>query len=229
MPIFNDFAKAAGQMFDAASLGVLIKAIVATIILLGLVGVVSLILIALLIPGTIALPFLGPISLSLIASLAAVPAIILGSGFLMFPVAAIFMGFFLDDISNAVDARHYPHLAPTKPMPLNQAITDALRFAGIFLVANVVALIIYVTIAPLAPVIFWVVNGYLIGREYFTQVARRRMDAQAATQLRRRYRWRVWFAGILMAVPLSIPLVNLIVPILGIATFTHQVERLRNR
>jgi uncharacterized protein involved in cysteine biosynthesis len=31
----------------------------------------------------------------------------------------------------------------------------------------------------------------------------------------------IWAAGILMAVPLSVPLLNLLVPVLGAATFTH--------
>jgi uncharacterized protein involved in cysteine biosynthesis len=32
-----------------------------------------------------------------------------------------------------------------------------------------------------------------------------------------------------MAVPLTIPLVNLVVPILGVATFTHLYHRLNSR
>ncbi len=227
MPILTDFTKALGQMMDPKSLGIVLRALVATVLLLLLVGVVALILILVLIPGSVALPFIGTIGIGTLASLAAVPVIFLASGFLMFPVAALLMGLFLDEISNAVEARHYPHLVPIEPMPLQQALTDALRFALLFLVANGFALVIYLLIAPLAPFIFWIVNGYLIGREYFNQVARRRLEPSAATDLRRHFRWRVWGAGILMAVPLSIPIVNLIVPILGIATFTHQVERLR--
>ena len=37
----------------------------------------------------------------------------------------------------------------------------------------------------------------------------------------------IWLAGTLMAAPLSIPLVNLLViPVLGVATFTHIFHRL---
>jgi uncharacterized protein involved in cysteine biosynthesis len=38
----------------------------------------------------------------------------------------------------------------------------------------------------------------------------------------------IWIAGALMAVPLSIPLLNLVVPILGVATFTHIYHRLNS-
>ena len=36
---------------------------------------------------------------------------------------------------------------------------------------------------------------------------------------------QIWIAGILMAVPLAIPVVNLFVPVLGAATFTHLFHR----
>ena len=51
----------------------------------------------------------------------------------------------------------------------------------------------------------------------------RRCDVWAvrARQLRRRHMTTIWAAGVLMAVPLSIPLLNLLIPILGAATFTH--------
>jgi hypothetical protein len=35
--------------------------------------------------------------------------------------------------------------------------------------------------------------------------------------------------GTAMAVPLSLPLVNLMVPIIGVAVFTHQFHRLADR
>jgi uncharacterized protein involved in cysteine biosynthesis len=44
--------------------------------------------------------------------------------------------------------------------------------------------------------------------------------------MRKRHWLAVWWAGSLMAVPLSIPLVNLLIPVLGAATFTHMFHRL---
>jgi uncharacterized protein involved in cysteine biosynthesis len=77
--------------------------------------------------------------------------------------------------------------------------------------------------------IFWLVNGYLLGREYFQLVAARRLGRKGATVLRRRHRGRIWMIGTAMAVPLSLPLVNLVVPIIGVAVFTHQFHRLADR
>jgi uncharacterized protein involved in cysteine biosynthesis len=44
--------------------------------------------------------------------------------------------------------------------------------------------------------------------------------------MRGRYSLWIWLAGSLMAVPLSIPLLNLIVPVVGVATYTHMFHRL---
>jgi uncharacterized protein involved in cysteine biosynthesis len=42
-------------------------------------------------------------------------------------------------------------------------------------------------------------------------------------------RGQVWLAGCLMAIPLFVPILNLVVPTLGAATFTHLYHRLKGR
>jgi uncharacterized protein involved in cysteine biosynthesis len=49
----------------------------------------------------------------------------------------------------------------------------------------------------------------------------RRIGRAAAKDLRKEHQGKIWVAGCLMAVPLSFPLINLFIPILGAATFTH--------
>ena len=91
---------------------------------------------------------------------------------------------------------------------------------------NAVALAVYLTLPPLAPFVFWLVNGFLLGREYFGLVATRRLGRAGAMRLARENRGRIWLAGTAMAVPLSVPVLNLLVPIVGVAVFTHQFHRL---
>jgi CysZ protein len=94
---------------------------------------------------------------------------------------------------------------------------------------NTAGLVLYLFAGPAIPLIFWDLNGWLLGREYFALVANRRMEPQAAKALRRANSGKVWLAGILMAAPLSIPLVNLVIPVLGVATFTHLFHRLAGK
>ncbi|MEL7253734.1 MAG: EI24 domain-containing protein [Pseudomonadota bacterium] len=143
------------------------------------------------------------------------------SAFLMVPVASAITSLFLDEVAQAVEDRHYPTLPAATRVPFSDALRDTVNFLGILIGANLLAFILYVLITPAAPFIFYALNGYLLGMEYITLVATRRIGRKAAKEFRRNHLGTVWLAGILMAIPLSIPLVNLLIPILGAATFTH--------
>jgi len=143
------------------------------------------------------------------------------SVFLMVPVASAITSMFLDEVAQAVEDRHYPDLPKVPRIPFGDALRDTLNFLGILIFANLLALILYVIFTPLAPFIFWAMNGFLLGREYFTLAAMRRLGREGARQLRSKHVATIWVAGTLMAIPLSVPLVNLLIPIIGAATFTH--------
>lgn len=146
---------------------------------------------------------------------------------LMVPVTSAIIALFLDEVAQAVEARHYPHLPKQTATKLQDQILVGIRFLGILLLANIGALILSMIVPLLAPFVFWATNGYLMGREYFQMAAMRRLPRAQAQELFQRHQGSIWTAGILMAIPMSIPLVGLFIPILGAATFTHQFERLR--
>jgi uncharacterized protein involved in cysteine biosynthesis len=168
------------------------------------------------------LPILGEVSwLDDLFSWGAAFLLLFLSVFLMIPVASAITSMFLDDVADAVEAEHYPHLAPATRVPFGDAVRDTVNFMGVLIGVNMLALVLYVLFAPLAPLIFWTMNGFLLGREYFTLAAIRRVGRIEAKKLRRRHMGTIWAAGVLMAMPLSIPVLNLVIPILGAATFTH--------
>lgn len=213
-------------MDDARFRGVLLRSLGLTILLLaGFVYGIGWFL-AWLIPGNLSLPWIGEITfLDNLGAGIGVGAGLILSVFLMIPVATIFIGAFLEQIAGAVEAKHYPELSPIEGAGWWDVLVDALRFFSLLVVVNLVALVLYLLFAPLAPFLFWAVNGYLLGREYFQLVAMRRLSRQKADALRKQHFAAIWLAGILMAIPLSIPVLNLIVPILSVATFTHQFHR----
>jgi CysZ protein len=103
------------------------------------------------------------------------------------------------------------------------------NFLGVLIGANILALLFYFLFNVFAPLVFWTLNGFLLGREYYTMAAIRRVGRVEAKKLRRKHMGPIWLAGILMAIPLSVPLLNLVIPILGAATFTHLFHRLSMR
>lgn len=141
--------------------------------------------------------------------------------FLMVPVASAITSLFLDNVADAVEAEHYPELGPAPRVPWVEAIRDSLGFFAVVVVFNLMALVIWVFVPLLSPFIFYIVNGYLLGREYFYLTALRRRGRDGARDMAARWRGTIWIAGTLMALPLSVPLLNLFIPILGAATFTH--------
>ncbi len=148
---------------------------------------------------------------------------------LLFPgLALIVVGFFLETIARAVEARHYPDLPGSRQQPIREAIWSAVKLALVSVVLNLLVLPIYL-IPVLNVFVFYGLNGYLLGREYFELAALRRMEEQDALQLRRRHGIRVFVAGVVITFLLSIPFVNWFMPVIAAAFVVHVFEGLRAR
>src|SRR5690606_4741546 len=79
----------------------------------------------------------------------------------------------------------------------------------------------------LSPVLFYGLNGYLLGREYFEAVALRRLDEGRTRVLRRARGGQVFLAGVVIAVLMTVPLVNLVAPVIATAFMVHLFEGMR--
>ncbi|MFC4730877.1 EI24 domain-containing protein [Salipiger abyssi] len=224
------FLAAIGQLGDRRFQAVLLKGLGITVAIFVAVYFVFVTVVGWFLGDSVTLPWIGSVTwVDDAISWGAIPLMLLLSVFLMVPVASAITGIFLDDVAQAVEDRHYPGLGAASEPSLADNFRDSLSFLGVLILANILALILYIFLAPFAPFIFWGLNGFLLGREYFTLAAMRRVGREGAAQLRKRHFVTIWAAGVLMAVPLTVPLVNLLVPILGAATFTHLFHRLEAR
>jgi uncharacterized protein involved in cysteine biosynthesis len=225
--IFTAFFRAIGQLGDRRFRRVVFLGVLLALALLFAVYAGFLQLIWWLSPDSITLPIIGPVTgVGTLLGWASLVFMIGLSVFLMVPVASAFTGLFLEDVVDAVEDRHYPNLPPATAQGWVEAMLQSLNFLGLVIAVNVAVLLVYPFVGPAIPLVFWTVNGFLLGREYFTMVAQRRLPKAEVAAMRRRHRGRLWLAGTLMAAPLSIPVVNLLVPVLGVATFTHIFHRL---
>lgn len=223
--ILGSFFAALGQITDPAFRGVLVKGVGLTFLLLA--GLYSLVFFGTmwLVPDVISLPWVGEITFAdTLLSWGSLILMAILSVFLMIPVASAFTGIFLDQVADAVETRHFPHLGPAPQVNLAETVRESLKFLAIIIIANLFALLFYFT--PLAPFVFFGVNGFLLGREYFRMIAVRRLGRAEAGHTFRRHILTIWAAGALMVVPLTIPILNLLIPILGAATFTHLYHRI---
>jgi uncharacterized protein involved in cysteine biosynthesis len=151
----------------------------------------------------------------------------LALSWLLFPaVVSTTTGFFLEGVAEAVERRHYPDLPPVRSQPLEEVLSSTFMFFCVTLLLNVIMLP-FLLMPPLFPFVFYSVNGYLLGREYFDLVAVRRIDALQARSLRRRHGRTLFAAGVLIAFLLTIPIVNLLAPLIGTSVMVHVFERIR--
>ena len=148
---------------------------------------------------------------------------------LLFPAAiSAVIGLFLDDIANAVERRHYPDLPPAFTATTGVTMLTTIRFLAIMLSLNILMLP-FLLLGPLFPFVFYSVNGYLLSREYFELVALRRLGLVEAKALRKKNAFQLFLTGVLVAFMLTVPIVNLLAPIIATGMMVHLFEDFSNR
>ncbi len=147
----------------------------------------------------------------------------------LFPaMTMLILGFFLERVVAAVERRHYPELPPARRIGVGEAIASALRILVLALIVNLVLLPVYF-LPPINLFIYYGLNGYVVGREYFELVALRRLDGAAARAMWRWHRGRLVLAGVVIVFLLSLPLFNLVAPVVAAAFMLHVCEGVRRR
>jgi CysZ protein len=151
--------------------------------------------------------------------------LVVGLAFLIAPVTSLVAGFFLDDMAAIVERTIDPAGPAGKPIPAGPAAIFALRFAGLSIVVNLVALALL--FAPVVNIVaFLGANGYLLGREYFEFAAMRFRAPAEARAMRSRFEFRIFLAGLIIAGFVAIPILNLCTPLFATALMARVHKRL---
>jgi uncharacterized protein involved in cysteine biosynthesis len=130
-------------------------------------------------------------------------------------------------IVDAVDAHNYPYLPPPLPGRWRDDLASGLWLLLLTVFGNILVLPLYFLLPGANLVLFLCLNGYLVGRAYFDAVALRRMGKADARRLWGEYRIEFIVNGAISVLLLGLPIVNLFVPIIGLAAAVHLVERHR--
>lgn len=158
--------------------------------------------------------------LGFIAAIAAGLGLALGLALLIAPVTAIVAGLFLDDIAETVERTDYPGDPPGTPVPTLQSIMLSLKFFAVVIAGNLLALVLLL-VPGINIAAFFLVNGYLLGREFFEFAAMRFRPEAEAKALRAQHAGTIFFAGLVIAGFLAIPLLNLLTPLFAAAMMVH--------
>ncbi len=131
-------------------------------------------------------------------------------------LVGVMVSLFLDTVAACSEARYGVDVPPPRPLSAGQAVMLTLKYAGLIVLVNIM-LLPGLLLGPLYPLLYYGVNGYLLGREYFDLVALRRLSPDQVAAWRRQGRGPIWRHGIMVVFLFSLPLVNLVTPIVATA------------
>ena len=145
--------------------------------------------------------------------------------FLGAPVAALFASLFLDEIAAGVEKTYYPADPPAAGVSFWTGLVAGLRLTFWVILFEIILMPLNILQPEFAWIDMLVLNGWLLGREFFELAALRHMSAGAVQTLRRRHRFGIWSAGFVLAALSLVPVVNFFVPLFGAAFMVHLFKR----
>lgn len=137
------------------------------------------------------------------------------------PGLSMFVGGVLFDVA-AARVEKSVGLGEGRMVPLHEGLMNGLRIAWPALVLNIISLpLIFVPVVNI--VWFLALNGYLMGREYFSLAAVRRMSWTEARALRARNSGAIFIVGVVAAI------VPFFAPLFGASAMTRLINSLSAR
>lgn len=149
---------------------------------------------------------------------------------LLFPASfGIVISIFMERIADIVESKHYPQLGKARGISIWTGIWTGLVFLVGGIVLNLVMLPFYLValfVAGLGALIFYGLNGWLTARLYYEQVALRRLSPGEVKAWRRANSGTLWATGMVIVLAGTVPILNLIVPVVGTAAMVHVAQTL---
>ena len=140
-------------------------------------------------------------------------------------VAVAVVGMFADEVVEAVERRHYPQrLATARPVPFHRGLATGLRSAARVVLVNLALAPVYLALLVTGvgtAALFFLVNGWLLGRDLGDMVAMRHLPPAELKTWRRATGPRRFLLGLAGTGLFLVPLLNLLAPVLGAAMATH--------
>ncbi|SMO32255.1 EI24 domain-containing protein [Paracoccus laeviglucosivorans] len=203
------------RIFGVVALGVLLS-----LVLFALLQAAAIWAIRAFGPDVLTLPLIGDIHINGALSWGSLILFPIMSVFLMAPVTAGFAGLFAEHLAKAVEDIHYPGVQG-KSVRFREGLLESLAVMGAVLLVTLVTLVMTPFLGPLASLLFYGLNGWLLGREFLQMAARRHLSANDTRALRKRLFKQATAMGVIIALLATVPFLNVFVPVLAAVGFTH--------
>ncbi len=140
--------------------------------------------------------------------------------FLLIPVSAIVLGFFVEELADKVEKRYYHGAGKLREPGIGEMLVVLTRFFASVVLLNLLVLPLYL-IPGFNIAIYLGLNGTLVGREFFEMVALRHLPPKEVKRLRKANGFTIFLAGVVTTLALSIPVANFLAPVFGAALMVH--------
>lgn len=139
----------------------------------------------------------------------------------LFPgIMPVIVNFFDVRIAGLIEKHDYPAATPLANPPFWPELWHDVRFSLFVILLNILLIPLYL-VPVINIVVFYWLNGYVLGREFFIMTARRHIPIRDANTLWKSRSRSITLAGIALTVLATIPILNLVAPFWGIAVMTH--------
>jgi uncharacterized protein involved in cysteine biosynthesis len=166
----------------------------------------------------------GPEWLSWITQAGGAAAGVFLGWWLFLPMALGIASLFTDTIAGAVERRHYPGIAAPSGASALAQMGHGIWF-WVKLLALQMLLLPLFFIPIFGALIALVIAAHGLGAGLLREVALRRMNLAHSRIAWQRLRWQGWLLGLVLALMAMVPVLNLLVPIIGIAAAAHLLIR----
>src|SRR5471032_1194465 len=150
---------------------------------------------------------------------------------LLFPASfGIVVSVFMERIADIVESKHYPQVGPARGISNWTGIWTGTAFLLALVALELVMLQLYIDalfVAGLGAVLFYAINGWLTARMYYAQVALRRRSPADVKAWRKANAGILWLTGIVIVFLGTIPVLNLLVPVVSTAAMVHVAQTLK--
>lgn len=158
-----------------------------------------------------------------LAALGSIAAAVLAM-WLFLPVAAVIGTLYFERIARAVERLYYPSLSAAQPAPLMDQLSASLGVGLRVLGLNLLALLLTLLLPGIGLPIGWAIASWAMGRGLFIAVAMRRLNRSDSEALYRSVRPIALVQGAAMATAAYFPLLNLLIPVVGVAAMVHVLD-----
>ena len=146
-----------------------------------------------------------------------------GGWFLLPSLVILISGIFQESVISKVEAKYYPEKVREEEPRFFADIKHDVRFALLSIAINIIILPLYIFGIGFAVAI--IANTYLLGREFFENVAGYHIGKADAKVLGRSHKSLVYTNGFVFTLASLTPILNLFTPVLATVWMTHRFHK----